>query len=100
MMRALILVYGKELGTREQVKVCLDQMPEVASWRYELPNCFFILSESSPRELGNAIVERLNVQVPRFIISEVTSDYFGWLVPDTAKFLIQKDVAAKGELGE
>jgi hypothetical protein len=80
-MKYYLLAYGRDLGTRDQVKSCLDSLPGVISWRSELPYTFFIQSELDAITLGKAIVECLQPKgKPRMIITELLSKQsWGWL---------------------
>lgn len=92
MTRYFVLTYTKELGTRPAIKACLSSLSEVISWRSELPNSFFLQSESDAGTVGRAIVKCMGLpELPRFLIVEVTKDpgvsNYGWLTEDSWEFL-------------
>ena len=90
-MKKYLLVYGKELGSHAEIKGCLDSMPEiVSSWRTELPNSFFVLSDVNAKTLGTLIKECRKVDTPRFLITEISDNNWGWLVKDSWTFLGRK----------
>lgn len=94
-MRLYLLVYGRELGTRPRIKACLNDLPEVKSWRSELPNSFFLKSEASAKEIGIALKACLGVDLPKYYLVEIPpfSDHdrsWGWLVDDSWIFLGRK----------
>jgi hypothetical protein len=94
-MKLFLLVYGRELGTRPQIKACLNILPQVKSWRSELPNSFFIKSEISAKELANTLQTCLGVEKPKFFIVEIpphtdADRSWGWLVHDSWVFLGRK----------
>lgn len=77
MKKVYLLVYSNDLGTRQEVKDAIDLMPEISHWRYDLPNCFYLLSESSADEIAKLIRAKLGNK--RFLITEITSNRQGWL---------------------
>ncbi|HED07288.1 MAG TPA: hypothetical protein ENI57_04135 [Ignavibacteria bacterium] len=81
MRKAYILVYSDVLGTREEVKKCMDSIPQVDTWRYDLPNSFYIISEYSADEIARAINNFTGKT--NFIVSEITSNKQGWLSEET-----------------
>jgi hypothetical protein len=88
MKMAYLLVYNDALGSREDVKRCLEGMSEVINWRYDLPHSFYIVSEEDAHTLGRIIRERIGAG--RFIITEVTPNKGGWLPSDTWYLLNNK----------
>jgi len=91
MSRVYLLVYSRELGTRTQLKTCLSKLPEVITWRSELPNSFFLQSDADARTIATAITECIGSETPRFIIAEIQNDSaWGWLVQESWDFIKQK----------
>jgi len=90
-MKHYLLVYGKDLGKRDEIKACLDALPEVVSWRFEMPNSFFIQSELNAQKLGDAIHACRNVEYPKYFLVEIPpydpAKSWGWLVGDSWRFL-------------
>lgn len=74
--RAYLFVYAADLGTREELRDFLDGLPEVLNWRYDLPNAFYLVSESEAGELADKIRQ---VGHGRFIVTEVPENSQGWL---------------------
>ncbi len=91
MKRAYLLAYSATLGTREQVKQCLNDLPQVITWRHDLPHAYYIVSESEPRELADAI-RNCRGGKGRFILVEVTDSKAGYLPPESWYFLRNKKV--------
>jgi hypothetical protein len=81
MKKAYILVYDDRLGSREQVKTCLNDLAEVLTWRFDLPHTFYFVSEAEALTIAELIRGRLGTG--RFIIVEVTSNRGGVLSPET-----------------
>ena len=82
MRRAYLLSYSQSLGTREEVKSYLDKMPEVITWRSDLPNSFYLISEEDSETIAKSIRD-LAGQKGRFLISELKGNVYGWLTPDS-----------------
>lgn len=81
MRKAYILVYSDSLGTREVVKNCLNNIGLIIHWRHDMPNSFYIISESSAQELSDSIVKKLGKK--RFLITEISSNKQGMLPKET-----------------
>ena len=81
MRRSYLLVYSDSLGTRDQVKNCLSDIEEVTTWRYDMPNSFYVISDYSADEVARAIRE--NLGKGRFLLTEISSNKQGWLPNET-----------------
>jgi hypothetical protein len=78
MKKAYLLVFGGEIGTREQVREYLNAIKEITHWRYEVPNSFFVISEQDATFLSRRLRE-LSSAKGRFIFVEIGSNRNGWL---------------------
>jgi hypothetical protein len=81
MRHAYILVYSDILGTREEVTKCMDSISQVLTWRYDMPNSFYIISDNSADEIARAINKFTGKT--NFLVSEITSNKQGWLSEET-----------------
>jgi len=81
MRKAYILVYSDNLGSRAQVKECIDNISEVITWRCDMPNSFYLISENSANEIASAIHNYTGKT--KFLVTEITSNKQGWLSKDT-----------------
>ena len=83
--KVFILVYTDTLGTREEIQKFLDSRQEILSWRAELPNCFYLISESDTPYLSGLIrgFDRGNAS---FLVMEMHTNRQGWLDPESWKF--------------
>ena len=81
MRRVFLLTYDDNLGTREQIKQALNNNNLVMTWRYDLPHCFYIVSESSARILAESI--RKYFPDGRLLVTRADDDYWGWNNEDT-----------------
>jgi hypothetical protein len=88
---AYLLVYSDSLGTRDEVKDCINNISTVITWRYDMPNCFYIISEYDAIDISKSIREYFNNKDGRFIVSEVTDNKEGWLPADTWYLLNNKE---------
>jgi len=89
MRKAYILVYSNNLGTRDQVKECMDNISQVITWRYDMPNSFYIISDDSADEIARAIHDYTGKT--KFIVSEITSNKQGWLSKETWYLINNKE---------
>lgn len=87
MKRVYLFVYSDILGNRETVKRILDNIPKVLKWRYDMPNSFYLLSESTANELVDLIHNQLENRTCRFIIVEITKNHQGYLPEDSWQFI-------------
>ena len=81
MKKAYLLVYSDSLGSRSKVKECLNSIEIIATWRYDMPNCFYLISEFSASELSKSIRKELGRG--RFLITEISDNRQGWLPSKT-----------------
>ena len=89
MKKVYLLIYNDLLGSREEIKVVLNEIPEVSTWRYDMPNMFYIISEYSSKEIALKIREHFPIK-GKFIITEITNNYYGWLDSDSWYLLQNK----------
>jgi len=89
MNRVYLLVYADSLWDRESVKSWADTSPLVETWRYDLPNCFYLVSDATAADLSRDLRERLSSQ-GRFLITEVAENRQGALPTDSWYFLNRK----------
>jgi hypothetical protein len=93
MKKAYLLVYNDRLGSREDVKRFLNGSREVTTWRADIPNSFYVISEVDANTLSKLIRNELGAG--RFILSEITSNVGGWLPPQTWYLLNKKALKPK-----
>ena len=75
--RAYLFIYNDDVGSREQIRDYLDELPEVLNWRYDMPYAFYVVSHCSAREIAEKVHEFAHDG--RFLIVEVTENKQGWL---------------------
>lgn len=60
----------------------------VLTWRYELPNCFFLVSQHYAPDLGNALFGTR----PSYLLTEIGTNYWGALLADSWYLFEKKDL--------
>jgi hypothetical protein len=66
------------LGTRFRVKMWADKSPLIITWRYDLPFCMYLVSESTAGELCQDL-ENVFGKRGRYLITEVSENRQGRL---------------------
>lgn len=89
MRRAYLLVYSDLLGSRETIKAWADQSPLVKTWRYDLPHCFYLISDATASELDGDLEGFLGKR-GRYLITEIDENRQGRLPADTWYLLRNK----------
>ena len=89
MKKAYIFLYDANVGTRDQVKEVLNQMHSVSTWRFDIPNSFYVISEKSAQALYDEFVSK-NGTKGRFMFIEASSNRQGQMLPDTWYLLTNK----------
>ena len=86
MRKSYILIYNDSVGSRKQVKEWANTSALVITWRFDLPNCFYLISQNSSEELGNSLREKMGSG--RFLITETNDNRYGWL-PQESWYLMR-----------
>lgn len=84
--KVYVLLYNSEVGTREELRAWADSSPLVYTWRYDLPHCFYLISDSTSEEIGREFRTHTG-EKGRFLIMETNKNRYGWMPEDTWKFL-------------
>lgn len=87
-MYTYILIYDNETADREAMKSHLNSLPEILSWRFDIPNSFFIYST----ETASRLTELLSSRLPNykcFLFVEMPSNKQGYLKRETWNFINQ-----------
>jgi hypothetical protein len=82
MRKAYLLVYNDALGTRGLVKAWADTSKTVITWRFDLPNCFYLISEASAAELSEELTSEFGTR-GRWIVTEISDNRQGRLPPES-----------------
>ena len=90
MRKSYIMIYSNALGSRDEIKECVDSLEQVIHWRFDMPNSFYLVSEENASTLAKAIREYLEKD-ERFLITEYMADNAqGWLPKKTWSLLKEK----------
>ncbi len=89
MLKAYLLIYDTVAGSREEIKAILNGMARVKTWRFDMPNCFYVISESSAQELYEEFVAA-NETKGKFMFIEASANRQGQMLPDTWYLLTNK----------
>lgn len=89
MNKAYLFLFNTEVGSREELKAVLNKMRRVATWRFDLPHCFYIISDSSAPELYDEFIS-FNGTKGRFMFIEASTNRQGQMLSDTWFFLTNK----------
>lgn len=82
MKKLYIFNYSETSGSREDVKKWLNQEKMVNNWRYDLPFCFYVISEASSAELSKSFIA-FNGKKGRHLFAEITSNRQGLLTTES-----------------
>lgn len=94
MSRAYLFIYDGNVGTRDEIKAVLSAMSLVTHWRYDIPNCFYVVSEGSAQDLYDQFVQS-NGTKGRFMFIEASANRQGQMLPDTWYLLSNKSYKPK-----
>jgi hypothetical protein len=89
MKKSYLFLYDGNVGTREQMKDVLNIMSRVYTWRFDIPNCFYVISEFSAQQLYDEFIE-INGTNGRFMFIEASANRQGQMLPDTWYLLTNK----------
>jgi len=89
MKMAYLFLYNDEVGTREKITQVLDRMSRVITWRYDMPHCYYVISESTAEELHQQF-QLINGNLGRYLFIEASANRQGWMLKDTWYLLTNK----------
>lgn len=90
MRKAYLLVFSENFGIQEQVKNCLNNSNSILIWRYDMANAFYLISHLNAVEIAREL--RSNFPSGRFIVSEITSNSYGWLTKGSWHLIQHKEL--------
>lgn len=89
MRKAYLFIYDNQVGEREKVKSTIETMSYVLTWRFDMPNMFYIVSEHSAEQLYQQFAS-INGTNGRFMFIEASTNRQGQMLPDTWYLLTHK----------
>ena len=93
MRKAYLLVYSDKNITREQITKFMNESDVIITWRYDMPNSYYFISEESAKDVSMALRESLFEF--QHIIVEIEDNYWGWLPNDTWYLIKNKRLKKK-----
>lgn len=87
-MYTYILVYDTETADRETMKNCLNSIPAILGWRYDMPNSFFLYSNETANYLTASLASHIT-NYKCFIFVELSTNKQGYLRKETWNFINQ-----------
>ncbi|NKQ09214.1 hypothetical protein [Pseudomonas sp. SST3] len=94
MRKAYIFIYDDVVGDREKLKNLFNRMSTVKTWRFDMPHCFYVISENSAAELYEEFVS-LNGRMGKFLFIEASENRQGQMIRDTWHLLRNKVLKSK-----
>lgn len=82
MKKSYIFIFNSKLGTNEEVKNFLNTCDQITTWRSEIPNSFFIVSELPAQKLYDFVVNYFGQKAGAYLIAEY--------VPENSQGLLTK----------
>lgn len=93
MKKVYLLAYSDTFGSRDQVKSAINAIPEITTWRYDLPHAFYLVSEASAQALAIKLREKRGAG--RFVVTEIPeTNRWGWLTNQSWYLLKHKKTKA------
>lgn len=86
MSAVYLLVYSDTCGSREFVKRWVNSKPLITTWRYDLPNSFYLVSDSDVNVLTAELRKHCGSK-GRFLITKLEKDRNGFLPKETWAFI-------------
>lgn len=94
MKKAYLFAYNDDFGTREAVKSLLNAIPEITHWRYDMPHCFYVISEASAETLATRF-RALSGPKGMFLFTEFRGNEQGWLTNESWHLINNKEYKPK-----
>ena len=85
-MKSYIFVFNGGAEEREKLVEVLNNTPEVYTWRYDMISCFYLLSNSTAKQIAQSIKTR-HPTIGRHVITKLGDEYWGELTKESWHFL-------------
>lgn len=89
MAKSYLLVYSDVFSTRENLIEALNSCSTVRFWRYDMPNTFYLTSESSAFEISDELANKINSD-GKYIVLEYNGNAQGVLTKESWYLLNNK----------
>ncbi|SRR5260370_36567406 len=95
MARVYLLIYTNVAASQEKMKEILNSIPEISTWRTDMDQCFYLVSEHDAKTLAQRIRGRTG-EHGRFLVAELDPNHWGWLTDDSWYVIQNKQLKPKG----
>ncbi len=89
MKKAYLFIYDDNVGTREEISKAFTDMPNVNTWRFDMPHAYYVISEKSAEELYAEFI-LYNGKKGKFMFMEASPNRQGLMLPEAWHLLIHK----------
>ncbi len=89
-MKNYILIFNNLFATRIDAIEIVKKIPEIKSWRSDMPNAIYLKSDNTAQQLCDAIREVRDKG--RFLVCEIGDNRQGYLTKDSWRFLSNTDI--------
>lgn len=89
-MKNYILIFNNLFATRIDAIEIVKKIPEIKSWRSDMPNAIYLKSDNNAQQLCDAIREVRDKG--RFLVCEIGDNRQGYLTKDSWRFLSNTDI--------
>ena len=79
MKKSYLLLYSSRFGTTDEVRDWVDSVNIITDWRIQLPQCIFLISESSAEEIYDKLAEVSEKETGTMLIVEYSKNSQGRL---------------------
>lgn len=91
MKKVYLFVYSNSLGGRDEVRSIVDSISQITNWIYDMPNSFFLQSDSTANQLIDLIKAKIKGEGQSFFITEVDKNRQGYITQDMWNFINNKN---------
>lgn len=95
MKKSYLFVYSNAFGKRSEVTEYIKNSKNIFTWRYDLPNSFYLVSEQSAEKLREYFLDFSDKGI--FVITEFQDNYDGYLVDRSWSVINDKELLPKDE---
>ncbi len=89
MNKSYLLLYSSHFGTSDEVRDWVDSIDIITDWRIQLPQCIFLISESSAQKIFDELTA-LSGENGTLLIVEYSKNSQGLLCDDSWHLLEHK----------
>ena len=94
MKKSYLFIYSNKFGSRDEVRDLIKRTYEIITWRFDIPNSFYLVSESSADDLSEIFLKYSNEE-GLFLIVEIKDNYQGWLPERSWSLINDKELPPK-----